>query len=167
CCVIVTGEGSRSTAAASYVTTDTATQGNWKGKYGADGSVIENDSANYPAYASVAFTNAIAFAGWATSTTDVRALQKAASSTDRIASCWYNNPNYTIDLNLTDGQAHRIALYSLDWDTNSRVQTFTITDASTGTVLDGPRALNSFNAGAYEVWDIKGHVTIKLTCTAG
>jgi hypothetical protein len=164
---VATLAGSAGSASATFVTTDATTQGTWKGKYGADGYAIEADSTSYPAYATVSFTNAILFSGWATSTTDVRALQKAASSTDRIASCWYNNPGYSIDLNLTDGQTHRVALYSVDWDTNSRSQTFTITDASTGTVLDGPRPLSSFNAGDYEVWDIKGHVTITLNCTGG
>jgi hypothetical protein len=158
--------GSSSTAV-TFIKTDTTTQGNWKGSYGADGAAIENDSTNYPAYATVAFTNAIAYSGWASSTSDARAPLKYASSTDRIASCWYNNPSYSIDVNLTDGQSHQVALYCLDWDTNARAQTFTIADAGTGTVLDGPRSLRNFNGGAFEVWNIKGHVKITLNCTAG
>src|SRR5262249_21641500 len=144
-----------------FINNDTTTQGNWKGKYGVDGSAIEADSTNYPTYASVSFSGNLVCT-WGSSTTDARAPLKAASSTDRIASCWYNNPSYTIDLNLTDGQMHRVSLYSLDWDTTARSQTFTISDAVSGAVLDGPRALSGFNGGTYLVWDIQGHVMIKV-----
>ena len=43
----------RRVAAASFVATDLATQGNWKGHYGSDGYAILNDSTSYPAYAVV------------------------------------------------------------------------------------------------------------------
>jgi hypothetical protein len=33
---------------ATFVTTDTATQGNWKGVYGSDGYSVINDAASYP-----------------------------------------------------------------------------------------------------------------------
>ena len=158
--------GNTATASVSYVTTDRATQGNWKGIYGADGYAIEADSANYPSYASVAFASQYLYT-WNSSTTDVRAPLKASSNTDRIAACWYNNSAYTIDVNLTDGQTHQVALYCLDWDTTARSQTFTISDAGTGIVLDGPRGLTGYNGGAYVVWSIKGHVTITLNCTGG
>ena len=39
--------------AALFVTTDTATQGTWKGVYGAQGYAIANDATSYPAYAQV------------------------------------------------------------------------------------------------------------------
>mgnify|MGYP000989402522 CR=1 FL=1 len=41
-------------------------------------------------------------------TTDVRALTRTAAGTDRIASCWYDAQSFTVDLNLTDGQAHKV-----------------------------------------------------------
>jgi hypothetical protein len=164
--VNVTVNSNTATASATYVTTDRTTEGNWKGVYGADGYAIQADSTSYPSYASVAFSNQLVYT-WNASTTDVRAPLKAASSTDRIAACWYNNPTYTIDMNLTDGQTHQVAFYSLDWDSTTRAQTFTISDAGTGIILDGPRALASYNGGAYVVWNIKGHVTITLNCTGG
>ena len=164
--VTVTVTNVATTASATFVTTDRTTQGNWKSTYGADGYAIEADSASNPAYGSVAFANNLIYT-WNSSTTDVRAPLKAASNSDRIAACWYNNPTYTIDVNLTDGKVHQVALYCLDWDSTTRSQTFTISDAGTGIVLDGPRALTGYNGGAYEVWNIKGHVTITLNCTGG
>src|SRR5205807_10461299 len=82
---------------ASFLKTDTTTTGSWKGVYGADGYNIIDDKANYPAYVSVTPSgNAdYIFAG---STTDSRALQKASSTTDRIAACWYSPGSLSIDL---------------------------------------------------------------------
>lgn len=43
-------------------------------------------------------------------------LQKASSSTDRIAACWTSGTSFTIDLNLSGSNTHQVALYLLDWD---------------------------------------------------
>jgi hypothetical protein len=99
----------------SFIGSDTTTQGNWKGVYGADGYNVINDAASYPSYATVSVSGQSSYT-WAASTSDVRGLRKAASTTDRIASCWYAGTNFTIDLNLTDGNTHRVALYTIDWD---------------------------------------------------
>jgi len=149
-------------AAASFVKTDTTTQGTWKGIYGAAGEGIANDSANYPAYAQVAFGGSPF--SWAASTTDPRALQKAAAS-DRIASAWYAS-TFTIDLNLADGNPHSVAIYCLDWDNTGRAETIAILDPSNSAVLDS-RSISAFNNGEWLVWTLSGHVTIQITATAG
>jgi hypothetical protein len=151
-------------AAALFVTSDNTTQGTWKGVYGADGEAIANDSANYPGYAQVNFTGASLFT-WNSSTSDVRALQKAAAS-DRIASTWYSSTSFTIDVNLSDGNTHQVGLYCLDWDNASRTQRIDILDASSGTVLD-TQNVSAFNGGRWLIWNLTGHVTIKATRTAG
>jgi hypothetical protein len=149
-------------AAASFVKTETTTQGTWKGIYGAVGEGIANDSANYPAYAQVA-SGGSPFS-WAASTTDPRALQKAAAS-DRIASAWYAS-TFTIDLNLADGNPHSVAIYCLDWDNTGRAETIAILDPSNSAVLDS-RSISAFNNGEWLVWTLSGHVTIQITATAG
>ena len=73
---------------------------------------------------------------------------------------------FTLDLNLTDGQSHQVALYMADWDTTARAQTVTVTDAATGSVLD-TRGVSNFHNGQWLVWNLSGHVKITLTCTAG
>jgi len=151
-------------AAAMFVKTDTATQGTWKGAYGADGEAISNDSANYPVYALVNLTGATAYT-WASSTTDVRGLQKAAAS-DRIASTWYTGTNFTFDVNLTDGNPHEVGLYCLDWDNQGRAERIDILDAASGSVLD-TRNASAFNNGTWLLWNLSGHVTIKVTVTGG
>ncbi len=151
-------------ATASFLKTDTATQGTWKGVYGQDGQAIPNDSANYPDYAQVSFSGASLFT-WVGSTTDVRALQKTAA-TDRIASTWYAPSSFSIDMNLTDGNSHQVALYCLDWENSGRVETISITDTVSGSVLDS-RTISAFSKGIWVVWNLSGHVTIRATWTAG
>jgi len=150
-------------ASATFVGEDNSPQGNWKGVYGADGYNIINDAQNYPAYAQVSVTGETPFS-WAGSTADARGLQKAASgSTDRIAATWYSDTNFIIDINLTDGQEHRVAVYCLDWDGNNiRSQTIEVRDAATNAVLD-TRNVDDFSSGRYLVWRLKGHVKIKVT----
>jgi hypothetical protein len=89
---------------------------------------------------------------------DVRALEKAASS-DRIAGTMVAGSSFTVDVNLTDGKTHQLALYCLDWENAARAETISISDATTGFVLDS-RSISSFVNGEYLVWNISGHVTI-------
>ena len=102
---------------------------------------------------------------WTSSTTDIRAPQKAAAS-DRIASAWYSFSTFSVDINLTDGNTHQVALYCVDWDSNSRTERVDVLDASNNAVLD-TRAVSSFNGGQYLVWNLKGHVILRITMTGG
>jgi tetratricopeptide (TPR) repeat protein len=155
------------TSTAAFITTDKATQGNWRGKYGQDGYIIANDSNNPPPYAGVSFGSAPIYT-WIASTTDVRALLKGSSTTDRIASTYYTSGSNTfnIDINLSDGQTHQVALYVVDWDKLGRAQTISILDAGNQAVLDS-RSVTSFTSGAYLVWNVSGHVLIRVTLTGG
>ena len=53
-----------------------------------------------------------------------------------MAACWYTGSSFTIDVNLTDGVAHQVALYALDWDGVARTQRIDVLDAVSGAVLD-------------------------------
>ena len=44
-----------------------------------------------------------------------RALQNVASTGD-IASTWYSPTSFDIHINISDGQAHQVTLYALDWN---------------------------------------------------
>ena len=153
------------TASATFSGTDTTTQGTWTGTYGADGYVIANDAAAPPSYATVSFTGDETYT-WDTSSTDVRDLQTASGAATRIASN-YNSfgHSFTINVNLTDGNTHRVALYLLDWDTFSRAESITITDAVSGAVLNTQNFSNLHN-GVWAVWNLQGNVVITVTNTA-
>jgi hypothetical protein len=148
------------TTAATFVTTDTTTQGTWQGTYGAAGYVVIGDSQQLPAGVQVTPSGEADFT-WAPSTADPRAPQKASTAGDRIAACWYSPASFTIDVAISDGQTYQLALYVLDWDSRDRSETVTLSDPSSGAVLD-TRAVTSFAQGQYLVWNISGHVSIQV-----
>ena len=153
-------------ASVSFVGSDASTRGNWKGIYGADGSLIANDSAHLPAYASVTPGSGTPLYTWSGSTADLRGLLKYQSVFDRVAATYYNWPGFTFDINFSDGQLHRVALYCVDWDSLGRSQTIAITDASNGSTLDS-RSMTGFQGGQYLVWNITGHVQVQLKQLSG
>ena len=104
-------------------------------------------------------------ATWASSTTNVSALQDAVGSS-RIASCYYSSTSFSVDIDLIDGQAHDLALFFVDWDTTSRAETVTLSDAVTGTVLS-TESISSFHSGVYLQWAVSGNVLITFTRVAG
>lgn len=150
------------TTSASFLQTDNSTAGNWQGVYGADGYRIPQGANSLPAYAQVNLIGNLDYV-WAGSTSDPRALRKPGS-TDRMASTWFAGNTFTIDVNLTDGQAHRVALYLLDWDNynGGRNERIEVLNASTGTVLD-TRDAAAFTGGRYLSWMLRGHVQLRVT----
>ena len=153
---------SNQNVSANYVGEDTNTVGNWKGKYGADGELIPSDVTNPPPYATVSLIGN-ATTALVTDTNDPRELQPSnASASARVVSTYSNN--FTIDLNLTDGNLHRVSLYLADFDNAGRAETITIIDPATQTVLS-TQNFSSFSSGVYESWNIKGHVQIRVVAT--
>jgi Divergent InlB B-repeat domain len=150
-------------ASAVFVKTDSTTQGSWKGVYGANGEMIANDSNSMPDFATASI-NGKQYTSRA-STTNLRGLQKAASDTDRIESCWYTGGILVIDLNLTDGASHQVAVYFLDIAASGRSQVVTVTDEN-GVILD-IQPMMSFAEGKWLVWNMKGHVKIRIVRTTG
>ncbi len=132
--------------------------------YGLQGYALVDDATSYPADTQVTLAGTLPWT-WQAPTTDVRALQRA-SGAGRVAATWYNNDTFTIDLNLAAGTAHQVALYSVDWGGTTRSQRIDILDAGTGATLD-TRTVTGFNGGTYLVWTLSGHVTIRVTRTAG
>src|SRR4030088_1177064 len=71
-----------------------------------------------------------------------------------------------MDVNITDGLQHQLALYCVDWDQGSaRAQTVNILDGATNAVLNS-QSLSSFQNGKYLVWKLTGHVIIQVTNTS-
>jgi len=153
-----------------FVKSDLRTRGNWKGIYGSDGyNIISDTSAanpSYPTYVQVA-THGASTINWSQTSTLGSSLQKVdPTDTTRVAGAWSSLLGFSIDINVTDGKSHQIALYLLDWKNTGRIETLTAVDTATGKVLD-TRTISSFNAGAYEVYKISGHVKISVDKLAG
>jgi subtilisin family serine protease len=151
-------------ATATFQRSDATTQGTWIGTYGAQGYDVIGKPASLPSYAAVTPSGAATFT-WTGSTTDVRALQ-ASGGTSRIAASWYSSSSFTLDVNLSDGQLHKLELYFLDWDTTSRAETVQISDAATGAVLS-TQPVSAFHNGLYLDYQVSGHIRITITRTGG
>ena len=156
-----------SPATATFVNTDTTTQGSWKGNYGGDGWNVLNDSSSnnpsYPSYATVTPTGNTSGV-WASSSLAANCPQVAAvGSAARMAGVWFNT---SWSMNVDVAGMHQLALYLLDYGNSGYAENITITDASTGTVLDTESASSLLN-GKYYVWNVSGNVTVTFTATAG
>ena len=160
--------GPSAPASAQFVGTDATTGGAWRSAYGHDGYDVVGDASpdnpSLPSYAQVGVTGAYAYT-WGTNTGSPYALQDAAGTGD-VAATWFSDTSFDIHLNLTDGQAHAVSLYALDWDqlkgwNAPRSERIDVLDAATGAVL-ATRTLSSF-LGAYVSFSIKGSVDIRVT----
>jgi hypothetical protein len=137
---------------ATFVKTDTTTQGNWSATYGHDGESIWDGTVALPSYATLAAQNASNWV-WATGSSDPRTL-------NGIAGCWYSPTSFTFQLALTG--THQVSFYLMDWDTwqGGRIETILI--SSGGTVL-ASQQFSKFTGGVYAVFDISGSVTVTVT----
>jgi hypothetical protein len=142
---------------------DAATQGSWIGVYGHDGYNVIGGPASYPSYAQVTPSGKTDYI-WKSSTTDVRALQVPGDG--RVAATWYSRTSYTVDVNLTDGQTHGLALYFLDWDNGGLKERIDVLDAQSGVTL-GSWTVSSFSGGKYLVLNVSGHLTVQITDLSG
>jgi hypothetical protein len=161
-------------ATATFVRADATTQGNWGAVYGQDGYDVFQGNSSLPAYANVLASNANG-ATWLPSTSAAQALEQApwydsAWDSSRIEACYYGpagvGSSFSLDVNLTDGQTHEVAIYLLDGDSGGRAETVQVSDTQTGSVLD-TQSVSTFTGGQYLVWNLSGDATITLTCTAG
>jgi hypothetical protein len=154
-------------ATASFLKTDSTTQGTWTGTYGADGYLVANAASNLPSYATLTLPSGLPNYTWNSSTGETRALQTGSGSSSRIAACDYSNSSsFTLNLNMSDGKAHQVAFYVLDYDARGRAETITITNASTGAVLD-TESVSNFTQGKYLVWSLSGNVNVTFTNAGG
>jgi len=144
--------------------TDTATQGSWHDNYGSEGYSIMQDSASLPAWMSVSTSGKSDYV-WSSSSSEARATENAAA-TGRLAACWYSGTSFDVDISITDGKSHEIALYALDWDSTSRAQTVQMIDPSTSAVL-ATQSMSNFHDGKWAVFQASGNVKFRFTQTAG
>ena len=152
---------------ATFQPIDTTTQGNWPSAYGQDGYLIANGAGNPPSYATLNFSRASTWT-WTASTSDPRALYTGptGSTASRIASTYYSETSFSIDLMLAGG-AHQVALYLLDLDTTQRAETISILDPNNNNAVLDTRSFAGFHNGEYAIWTLQGHVIIQVTKTAG
>jgi len=151
-------------AAATFVSSDENTHGNWKGVYGNEGYNIIANSVSYPGYVTVNPSGKDDYQ-WTDDSTETRALQKTTDGS-RIAACWYSAGSFNVDFNFIDGASHKLTLYFLDWDRSGRSQTVEVLDAASGATLDS-RSVSNFGDGTYLSWNVKGSIRVRITKNSG
>jgi Subtilase family len=147
-------------------TATTAPQGNWVGTYGSAGYDLldfeEPNDLSSLTNASLTVEQASRYT-WASSTTDVRALENHAK-TSRVAATYYEPNEIKLKLSFTSAYSGNIELYALDWDSTERREVITVNGQSA--VLS-----SSFHEGAWVSFPISvaagGTVTITVTRLAG
>lgn len=156
---------------ATFVGTDTTTQGTWVGVYGANGRYkFENgasllDGSTLPSGVTVTELNSPGTFGYASGTSDVRDLQRAASPTLRDAGIWYSSGNFSFRVTPSDATVRRVRMYCCDRDAAGRVQIVSVKDHG-GSTLDS-RNLSSFATGTWLSWDVSGDVDFVVTNNGG
>ena len=150
---------------ASFLGMDTTTQGNWRSTYNDTSVTIIGDSALKASYVTITPSLQGSYV-WASSTTDIRALSKLSLPTSRIAAFWYSSNYFYVDISLSDQSVHQLAIYSLDWNYLGRTERIDVLDASTNAVLD-TRTISNFTNGVYALWNVTGHVRLRITRTGG
>lgn len=151
------------TATATFSGSDTVTQGNWRGVYGADGEMEAPSTLALPSYAQVA-VGAVTYT-WDANAVDPRALQLPTGAS-RVAATWYAADAFAFNIAITDGKAHCISLYGVDYDRLGRAEAIEVLDAATLKLLDRRDATSMFG-GIYLTWQISGHVIIRITRLSG
>ncbi len=163
------------------ITADTATKGNWVGKYGSDGYFMFAKNAescvnNLPAYVSEfsysdLFGNKPSYHQWwlgdDSDTSGVNsanayedALWTDKTKTQRVIPCIYNGTglNLTIDVGSTETT---VSIYSCDWGNDGRCVEVTAYDSAGNTL--GTYDLTAFEHGTYLTATITGKVVFEYS----
>ena len=133
---------------------DTTTQGKWIGAYGTQGYDVVGSSSGLPSYATITESGASTYV-WP-SASSPKALQ-TPDGANIIEACWYSATNFSVNVNLTDGQQHLLSVYADDYDNKGRSETIQVIDANTSKVLD-TESISSFTKGIYLDWVVSGSV---------
>ena len=150
------------TSSATFLGTNTTTQGSWIGTYGAQGYDVIASGSSLPADVTVTPSGAATYT-WANPTTLVNGLQVPPKGSTRIAAAWYSGSSFTVDVDVASG-SYNLELYVLDYDDHGRSEQIQLTNAGTGAVLS-TQTVSSFSGGTYMNWTITGNVLVTFTKT--
>jgi len=151
------------TANVRFLGVNTSRKGNWIGTIGWDGYILAGDAEVVPEYANVSLSNQLEWLSNSPSN-DPRALQNPAGM-GRIVSWWYSATSFDVDIRFTDGQFHKVAMYTVDWE-KTRDQRMDVIDAATGRILHSS-SFGGASIGAYVEYSVQGHVKIRYTRVKG
>jgi hypothetical protein len=143
-------------------TTSAASQGSWVGAYGGSGYDLAawnrgTDVVAMPT-ASVTLAHGSRYV-WASSTTDVRALQSASGS-PRAAATYYDSSQIRLQLSFSPAYTGNLELYALDWDSNARREKITL---ATPTATQTATLSGDFSQGQWVSFPLSAATTVTIT----
>lgn len=160
---------------ATFVKIDTTTGINPSGIYGGDGTLVAPGGNGSSSSGTTGITTST-LPSYAT-TTGVGAgtcnwTWRGYGSFPVVASgqipTWFGcagmNSSFTVDVNLTDGNPHQVAVFAIDAPSQGRTENLAVLNGSS--VLDS-ETVSAYTRGKWVVWTITGHVTIQATGSTG
>jgi hypothetical protein len=159
--------------AASFVSEDTVTHGDWGGTYGNSGYILCNykDSTSdlriLPSYiASVEYKKNINL-NWAKEVSDKRApalnAQYGIHTNDPVA-C---DQTMTIDITVKQSQPYQVALYFVDWDNQGRRTAVEMFDLKTKKLIAPVKIVRDYYGGKYLVFRYDNSVRFRIDQVRG
>ncbi len=150
-------------AAAKFVKTDTATLGNWRGVYGAEGALVAGDgnTAAAPKFMRFSARNCTIANRWAQNDQDPNHLQFTGGKGRSIQE-WTTEGEFFINLEFTDANEHQVAVYL----GGQRACSVEVLDAETKASLD-TQTFPDNSAYQYKVWKLKGNICLRLLSVGG
>jgi hypothetical protein len=158
------------------IAVDSATGGNWGGKYGSAGYVLfdgdsldQNDIRKLPGFVSSLTCNLNKNVLWAVNTEDPRAPARSSGNgfprtagairTQNASACLQT---MTVDITLREGHPFQTALYFLDWDNRNRKVEVEIFDLITREILAPVQVINNFSKGKYLIFKHDKSVRLRI-----
>jgi len=161
-----------------FVGEDATTQGNWGGKYGADGYVLPNydgigkDVRALPSYVSSVTLDRHRCENttWTTATADVRAPSRnpSNSGTRSAAGIRTKDPEPTfqtmfVDIEVPETHEYTMALYFLDWDIKGRRVGVQMIDPETLKQLAPVKVVSDYQGGKYLIYKWNRSLRVRIS----
>ena len=146
--------------------TDLTTSGNWKSsQYGNTAAFVIGD--DFPGYDAAADARVSITGGTRTivrpTTADGRALLRTGVNTGKARVEAYASTTSSLTVNYTpaDTFQHKLSLYFADYENFKRVETVSVIDTATNTVIDN-QVLTNFSHGKYLTYDVSAAVKVVI-----
>jgi len=166
--------------AADFVKEDSITSGNWGGVYGKAGFILCNysdstsDLRKLPSYITSVNYNKNINCQWAAGISDKRApAGNAQNNFPRNVGCIHtNDPNaceqtMTVDINIKNRRAYRVALYFVDWDNKDRRTAVEMFDSQTKKLIAPEKIIKDYYGGKYLVFKYDKSVRFRIDQVRG
>ena len=171
---------------------DTWTQGEWVGRFGADGYVLSSfsnasagtapDVASLPAYIASFRSSGRSATSWISPNpnADARALQAPAGGSGRAIGCWFSGYSDFVDVWMdaaaeAAGKWYQLAAYAVDYDNGDpthdgflpRRQTVELLNMHTLEAAAPTLYLDSYVGGTWIVWQLNTSARVRFSQLQG